>query len=149
MPKKKSNGNRPATHRDLEVWGGRLVEMIQERATEKELAAVKAQMATKKDLQALRKEFIQKFSTKEDLKMFATKEDLKQFATKLDFKRFAAKMERMFTQGFDALMKKMDVLVENRLDDLVGGKRDEVSLIKDKTEQLDHRVTVLERHSGL
>lgn len=51
------------------------------KAIQKDIAGLRQDMATKRDLE--------RFATKDDIKQFVTKEDIKNFATKDDLKGFA------------------------------------------------------------
>lgn len=105
----------PATHGDLNIWGGQLRTEIE---------------GVKNEVQKSRQETNGRLDKIENkLDQFATKEDLGKIAKKI-------------TDHFD---KHIESFVENRAANLLGVKHDEVREIQRKVKDHEQRITTLER----
>lgn len=70
-------------------------------------------------------------------------------ATKADIARLDKKIDQAADRIITKVTNRIDVMIENRADDVLGVKKDEVSLIKDKQNDHEERIVVVEQKIGL
>lgn len=114
---KKNNLNdpTPATHGDLNIWGGKLQADIQE--VRDEVKGVKEELTDRMD---------------------GMQNQMNR--TQSQMNRMEGKIDKLFIH----IDKRIDHYVENRASDLLGVKHDEVHLMKQQVKDHETRITALE-----
>ena len=129
------------------------------------------QVATKTDLeQFATKSDLQQFATKTDLQRFATRDDLQEFATKADLEQLSARFDQRFATKDDLhhledrlsrridekldkwgelIFEKIGVAVQDHQVDMGAATREHAEAMQERQDQLEMRVTAVERHLDL
>ena len=84
-------------------------------------------------------------ATKQDVQMLM--EQIGEYYIGTEEKMF--KLEQKILESEDRMKRHFDLSVETIRHDLKGANRDEINVLKDRSQSHDERITHLERHAGI